>query len=193
MIRCHRISKYPQVNVMWNKLAPLAVAPHPITPRFVKYISNLGLFNTHQPSFLKAVQTLQAQQDYLGIVAEIGEPCPYFTDNKDTHPAVPSLHVLLADGLISPAAAAWLAQCIHQDKMVYNMYSEQKNRFSKGQILLVSQIVAQKTKVNPWEFVVTKLDIMFFVVPNIKYLALFVDLILDLEYTHSTNQFFCSH
>ena len=47
----------------------------------------------------------------------------------------------------------------------------------------MSQIVAQKTKVNLWEFVVTKLNIMFFVVPNSKYLALFVDLILDLEYT----------
>jgi len=57
------------------------------------------------------------------------------------------------------------------------MYSEQKNWFSKGQILLVSQIAAQKTKVNPWEFVVTKLGIMSFVVPNGKYLALFVDLI----------------
>jgi len=57
----------------------------------------------------------------------------------------------------------------------------------------VSQIVAQKTKVNPWGFLVTKLNIISFVVPNSKYLALFVDLILVLEYTHSTNQFFCSH
>jgi len=47
----------------------------------------------------------------------------------------------------------------------------------------MSQIVAQKTKVNLWEFVVTKLNIMSFVVPNSKYLALSVDLILDLEYT----------
>jgi len=47
----------------------------------------------------------------------------------------------------------------------------------------VSQIVAQRTKVNPWEFVGTKLAIMSFVVPNSKYLALLVDLILDLEYT----------
>jgi len=62
------------------------------------------------------------------------------------------------------------------------MYSEQKNRFSKGQILLVSQIVAQRIKVDPWEFVVTKLGIMSFVAPNNKYLALFVDLILTLEY-----------
>jgi len=48
--------------------------------------------------------------------------------------------------------------------------------------LLVSQIVAQKTKVNPWECVVTKLNNMSFVVPNSKYLAHFVDLILNLEY-----------
>jgi hypothetical protein len=51
----------------------------------------------------------------------------------------------------------------------------------KGQILLVSQIVAQRTKIQLWEFVVTKVDILFFVVPNIKHLSLFIDFILTLE------------
>jgi hypothetical protein len=37
--------------------------------------------------------------------------------------------------------------------------------------------MAHRTKVNLWEFVVTKVDIMSFIVPNNKYLALFVDLI----------------
>ena len=50
----------------------------------------------------------------------------------------------------------------------------------KGQILLVRQIVAQRTKVNLWEFVVVKADITSFVVPNNKHLAFFVDLILTL-------------
>jgi len=45
----------------------------------------------------------------------------------------------------------------------------------------VSQIIAQRTKVNLWEFVMTKLGIMSFVVPSTKYLAPFVDLILTLE------------
>jgi hypothetical protein len=40
--------------------------------------------------------------------------------------------------------------------------------------------MAQETKVNLWEFVVIKVDIMSFVVPNNKYLAFFVDLILTL-------------
>ena len=47
--------------------------------------------------------------------------------------------------------------------------------------MLVSQIIAQRTKVNLWEFVITKLGIMSSVVPNSKYLAPFVDLILTLE------------
>jgi hypothetical protein len=51
----------------------------------------------------------------------------------------------------------------------------------KGQILLVSQIVAQGTKVEVWEFVVTKVRILSFVIPNIKHLPLFVDFILTLE------------
>jgi len=50
--------------------------------------------------------------------------------------------------------------------------------------------MAQRTKVNPWEFVITKLGIMSLVVSNTKYLALFVDSILTLEGPHSMNQFF---
>jgi len=41
--------------------------------------------------------------------------------------------------------------------------------------------MAQRTKVNLWEFVITELGIISFVVPNTKYLAPFVDLILTLE------------
>ena len=41
--------------------------------------------------------------------------------------------------------------------------------------------MAQGTKVNPWEFVVTKLGIMSFTMPNTKYLAPFVDLLSTLE------------
>ena len=63
----------------------------------------------------------------------------------------------------------------------YGAYSEQKNWLTKGQILLVGQIMAQGTKVKSWEIQVTKLGILSFVVPNEKYLALFVDLILTLE------------
>ena len=62
------------------------------------------------------------------------------------------------------------------------IYSEQKNRFSKGQILLVGQITAQRTKVNSWKIVTTKLGILTLTVPNNKYLTLFVDLILTLEW-----------
>jgi len=51
------------------------------------------------------------------------------------------------------------------------------------QILLVSQIMAQGTKVNLWEFVSTaKQGIWSPSVPNNKHLTLFVDLMLNLEY-----------
>ena len=52
------------------------------------------------------------------------------------------------------------------------LYSDQKNWFTRGQILLVSQIVAQITKVNPWEFMTTKPCIFFFVMPKLRALAL---------------------
>ena len=51
----------------------------------------------------------------------------------------------------------------------------------KGQKFLVSQIVAQGRKIKSWEILVTKLDILSFVVPNIKHVSLFVDFISTLE------------
>ena len=53
-----------------------------------------------------------------------------------------------------------------------SIYSDQKNWFTRGQILLVSQIVAQITKVNPWEFMATKPCIFSFVMPKLRTLAL---------------------
>ena len=51
-----------------------------------------------------------------------------------------------------------------------------------GQILLVGQITAQRTKVNSWGIQVTKLGILSFVWPNDNHLPSFVDLILTLEW-----------
>ena len=51
----------------------------------------------------------------------------------------------------------------------------------KGQKILESEIVAQGTKIKAWEIPVTKLDILAFVMPNIKHVSLFVDFILTLE------------
>ena len=50
----------------------------------------------------------------------------------------------------------------------------------QGQILLVSQIVAQGTKVNSWEIHVTKVDTISFVMASNRHLAPFVDFILNL-------------
>ena len=57
------------------------------------------------------------------------------------------------------------------------VYSKQKNWLTKGQILLVSQITAQRTKLKLWEIHVTKLGILSFGVPNNKHSPSFVDLI----------------
>ena len=51
----------------------------------------------------------------------------------------------------------------------------------KGRIFLVSQIVAQGTKVKAWEILVTKVDILPFVMPNTKHSSLFIDFILTLK------------
>ena len=54
----------------------------------------------------------------------------------------------------------------------------------KGQILLVRQIVAQGTKVKSWEFVVTKISILSFVVRKYRSLVLVIDLISILQSRH---------
>ena len=50
-------------------------------------------------------------------------------------------------------------------------YSEQKNRLTKGQISLVSQIAAQITKINLWEIPRTQVDILSFVMPKYRSLV----------------------
>ena len=55
-----------------------------------------------------------------------------------------------------------------------------KNCSTKGQKFLVSQIAAQGTKVNSWEFYITKVGILSSDVPSNKHLALLVDFISTL-------------
>jgi len=69
---------------------------------------------------------------------------------------------------------------VHQ--LCSTIYSEQKNCPTKGQISLVRQIAAHITKVNPWKISLTEVGILFFVVPNNKHLAPFVDFILTLAW-----------
>ena len=61
-------------------------------------------------------------------------------------------------------------------------YSEGQNRSTKGQISLVSQIVAQRTKGKLWENCMTRVGILYFVMPNDRHLASFVDFILTLQW-----------
>ena len=51
----------------------------------------------------------------------------------------------------------------------------------RGQILLVRQIAAQSTKVNPWENYMTEVDIFSFVTPNFRGLVSTIALIYILQ------------
>src|ERR1700759_2639596 len=62
------------------------------------------------------------------------------------------------------------------------IYSEGQNCSTKGQISLVSQIVAQRTKGKLWENCMTRVGIFYFVMPNDRHLASFVDFILTLQW-----------
>jgi hypothetical protein len=56
----------------------------------------------------------------------------------------------------------------------------------------VSQIAAQETKVNLWEFYIIKVDVLSFILPNNKHLASIFDLILTLGWDPFREQFFCA-
>jgi len=63
----------------------------------------------------------------------------------------------------------------------YPGISDSKNWFTFGKIFLARPIVAQITKLDLWEFSVTKQSIMALFIPNVKTLASCIDLIQDLQ------------
>jgi len=121
-IRRHRISHSLETDALWSKLAPIAVAPRPISHRFLQYINDLGNYHADRPKFSKAVGVLRAQDEFSGLVALLGEPVPCFDGEEANVPAIAILHILVRDGLASPAAAAWLAMSIFKERTSYEKY-----------------------------------------------------------------------
>ena len=121
-IRRHRVSHSPETDALWSKLAPIAVAPRPISHRFLQYVNALGNYHADRPKFSKAIGVLRAQDDFNGLVALLGEPVPCFDREEANVPAVAILHILVGDGLASPSAAAWLALSIFKERESYNKY-----------------------------------------------------------------------
>jgi len=105
-IRRHRVSHSKETDRLWGKLAPIAVAPRPISLRFLQYVNDLGKYHMDRPAFGKALGVLRAQDEFSGLVTLLGEPVPCFDGREANVPAVAILHILVGDGLASPAAAA---------------------------------------------------------------------------------------
>jgi len=121
-IKRHRVSHSEEADRLWGKLAPIAVAPRPISLRFLRYVNDLGKYNMDRLAFGKALGVLRAQEEFNGLVALIGEPVPCFDGREADIPAIAILHILVGDGLASPAAAAWLALSVFKDKESYDKY-----------------------------------------------------------------------
>jgi len=121
-IKRHRVSHSEETDRLWGKLVPIAVAPRPISLRFLRYVNDLGKYNMDRLAFSKALGVLRAQNEFEGLVALIGEPEPCFDGREASIPAIAILHVLVGDGLASPAAAAWLALSVFKDKESYDKY-----------------------------------------------------------------------
>jgi len=121
-IKRHRVSHSEETDHLWGKLAPIAIAPRPISLRFLQYVNDLGKYHMDRPAFSKALGVLHAQDEFNGLVALLGEPEPCFDGREANVPAVAILHILVSDGLASPAAAAWLALSIFKEKESYDKY-----------------------------------------------------------------------
>ena len=121
-IRRHRVSHSEEADRLWGKLAPIAVAPRPVSLRFLQYVNDLGKYHMDRPAFSKAMGVLRAQDEFSGLVALLGEPEPCFDGREASIPAIAILHILVGDGLASPAAAAWLALSVFKDKESYDKY-----------------------------------------------------------------------
>jgi len=121
-IKRHRVSHSKETDRLWGKLAPIAIAPRPISPRFLHYVNDLGKYNMDRLAFGKALGVLRAQDEFSGLVNLIGEPVPCFDGREADIPAIAILHILVGDGLASPAAAAWLALSVFKDKESYDKY-----------------------------------------------------------------------
>ena len=122
VIRRYRVSHSPAVDALWHRLAPIAIAPRPVSLRFLQYVNNLGNYHVDRPKFSKAVGVLRAQDEFEGLVNLLGEPKPCFNGEEANIPAIAILHILVGDGMASPAAAAWLALSMFKDKESYDRY-----------------------------------------------------------------------
>jgi len=121
-IRRYRVSHSVETDRLWGRLAPIVVAPRPISIRFLQYVNDLGKYHMDRPAFSKAVGVLRAQDEFNGLVTLLGEPVPCFDGKEANVPAVAIMHILVGDGLASPAAAAWLELSIFKEKDTYDKY-----------------------------------------------------------------------
>jgi len=121
-IRRHRISHSMEADFLWTKLAPISITPRPISLRFLNYVNDLGNYHADRPKFNKAVGVLRAQDEFNGLVILLGEPMPCFNGEEANIPTIAILHIMVSDGLASPAAAAWLALSIFKEKETYDKY-----------------------------------------------------------------------
>ena len=91
---------------------------------------------------------------------------------------------------IKPVGSILKMSEMHECRGLRMTYSEQKNQFIKGQILLMSQIVAQETKGKAWKFVVTKTSILSSVMWKYRTLVFGINLILVLQSSHLNESVF---
>lgn len=98
--RRYRLGDHSLFLPLWDSVCSIAAVRSPIPPRFVAMVSSLGHRSSDRTSFTDAVRTLRA----LPRFQETSERL-----NKNRKASELICCILIEDGLITPAAAAWLS------------------------------------------------------------------------------------
>lgn len=98
--RRYRLGGHSSFLPLWDSICSFAAVRSPIPPRFVAMIVSLGRRSSDRASFTDAIRTLRA--------------LPHFREtseclNKNREASELICRILIADGLITPAATAWLS------------------------------------------------------------------------------------
>lgn len=96
----YRLGAHSDFMPLWDSVCSVAAVQGPIPPRFVELVSSLGRRSTDRDSFMNAVKILR-------VLPRFCKMSDLLSKNREASECI--CCILIADGLVSPAAALWLS------------------------------------------------------------------------------------
>ena len=121
--RSFKIKDLPAAS-QWSPMCRVSMARHPLTPRVLGLIRDLGLLLRAPRDFQRGVSSLAAFPSYRRISDYAS------SHSSESHNIVACLTLLLSEGLLAAGASAWLAEKLMQDPPSYSSVSPMFSSFS---------------------------------------------------------------